>query len=253
MPRLKYKKILTFFLILSAVFILCSCSETNDTASYNMSDPIVPVVLNQQEYLLYQNIFYNNTGNDYVGKNVTKEGIFTGIYDAWSNQMRYYVWGYLDNTYCCDWQWELSFDDENVDLPTFGSKVTVTGTFNSSENALDGYWIEHAAITDVIDVFESEDYDYDMCTMSCTLERVQMFGILNFPELFNGKSFSAYGRVRAGNTLEDPYYNDSWYIPYSMATTSNAVVPPIGMEIKVFGTIGDGKLSDCQLRIPNNA
>lgn len=58
---------------------------------------------------------------------------------------RYYVWGYNDNTKCCDWQWEI-VPESTDNLPPVGSTVNASGIFAQNDNALDGYWIENVKI-----------------------------------------------------------------------------------------------------------
>ena len=174
---------------------------------------------------------------------MTKHGVFTTLHDAFSDRVRYYVWGYMDNTKCCDWQWEIVPEDPDV-LPPDGSLVTVTGTFASHEDALDGYWIENAAV-ETETSFTGDAADLNMVAMSCTLERVQMWNILYRSDSFEGKTFNAYGRIAAVDTLEDPYYDGSWQIPFSSAQES----PAIGTTVTLSGTVEAGALSDCTLAV----
>ena len=238
------KKKVTLIVALLICAILCAaCSGNNSTASTESVKDIseVPVILNQAEYVLYQNIFYNQTGDDYVGKKVSKEGVFTTLTDAFTNRTRYYVWGYLDNTRCCDWQWEIvPKDPEN--LPANGSQVKVTGTFQASDTALDGYWISSAEITSV-SRYTGEQADLNMLTMSDTLERVQLANIMSRADAFEGKSFFAYGRVAGGSTIEDPYYDGSWQMPY----TTEDTMPAIGKTVVLRGICRSGALADCKL------
>ena len=128
----------TLSLLLLAL-TLSGCGGTDGAAgkgAANTADSI-PVILNQAEYLLYQNIFYNSYGPQYEGQSVTKRGVLARIRDAFNDCDRYYVWGYLDNTKCCDWQWEFVPTDKNS-LPAPGSLVVVKGVFKADDNALEG-------------------------------------------------------------------------------------------------------------------
>ena len=238
------KKKVTLIVALLICAILCAaCSGNNSTASTESVKDIseVPVILNQAEYVLYQNIFYNQTGDDYVGKKVSKEGVFTTLTDAFTNRTRYYVWGYLDNTRCCDWQWEIvPKDPEN--LPANGSQVKVTGTFQASDTALDGYWITSAEITPV-SRYIGEQADLNMLTMSDTLERVQLANIRSRSDAFEGKTFFAYGRIAGGDTLQDPYYDGSWQVPY----TTEDTMPAIGKTVVLKGVCQGGILAESKL------
>ena len=234
----KDKRLLLAALLLAAV-LLCTACGGNDGSSENDSHTVseVPVVLNQAEYLLYQNIFYNQTGDQYVGQDFTKQGVFGVIYDAFSEMTRYYVWGYLDNTRCCDWQWEIKIDDPK-NLPASGSLVSVKGTFGASEDALDGYWLTSPEIT-ALSRYTGGGQELDMYTLSDTLERVQVLNIYYFPDVFEGKTFSAYGRVFSTSALQDPYYDGSWQIPF----TAKETVPAIGTTVLLTGTVTNGALS----------
>ena len=52
-----------FLALLLAIILLCSaCSSDSGSAAEKETVTEVPVILNQAEYVLYQNIFYNNYG-----------------------------------------------------------------------------------------------------------------------------------------------------------------------------------------------
>ncbi len=235
------KKLLTISLILAAMLALSACGQQAITQTTDT----VPIILNQQEYVLYENVGYNDLGPQIDKTKVTKRGVYTTIWDAFSSRERYYVWGYMDNTRCCDWQWEF-IPEQPDSLPPVGSLVSVTGTFrmDDSEESLDGYWIVDASVK-TESAYTGPTSELNMYTMSCTLERVQMFNILYFPDVFEGKAFSAYGRIAGMNTLEDPYYDGSWQMPFSSETTS----PAIGTMVKLMGKVMSGALSECSLEI----
>ena len=158
-------------LILAVMILLSACGKQNATQA--QTTDTVPVILNQSEYLLYQNVFYNDFGQEIKNKEVTKRGVFAAVQDAFSDRVRYYVWGYLDNTKCCDWQWEFVPGDPDG-LPPVGSLVTVTGTFAFDEdNALDGWWIMDASVQAEM-TYTGAASEINMFAMDCTLERVQM-------------------------------------------------------------------------------
>ena len=171
-----------FLALLLAIILLCSaCSSDSGSAAEKETVTEVPVILNQAEYVLYQNIFYNNYGPQYENTPVTKNGVFAVIQDAWAGKARYYVWGYLDNTQCCDWQWEFVPKDTKI-LPAPGSLITVSGTFAKEEAALDGYWIKDADVG-VVKTYAGATAELHMLAMSDTLERVQLLNMQHFLEL----------------------------------------------------------------------
>lgn len=239
------KKLRMALALALTALLLSGCGGTEagaDKKAAGKTDK-VPEVLNQTEYLLYENIFFNDYGPQYEGKETSKRGVFAIIQDAYNHRTRYYVWGYLDNTKCCDWQWEIVPKDEAA-LPPPGSLVTVKGVFRADEAALDGYWITDAAVETETEYTGAQE-EINMLAMSCTLERVQMSNILYQSEAFEGKPFIAYGRIAGAGLLEDPYYNGSWQIPFS----PSADAPAIGTMVSLRGRVKEAALSDCALSI----
>lgn len=247
------KKITFLLLCLAVIFTLVGCSKAVDTNNETkpseaektaVSQP-VETILEPSEYVLYQNIFYNNQGADYENKQVTKKGIFTILYDEYNSTTRYYVWGYNDNTKCCDWQWEIVPSDIN-NLPNAGSTVNVTGMFQADENALDGYWIENAQI-EVETQFSSSDVDVDTTTMGGTLERVQVANMQGHADKFEGKTVTVYGRIDSPSSVQHPYYNNC----FSQAFTSADKVQAIGTKVIVSGKFSNGVISDASVSVSN--
>lgn len=214
--------------------------ELGSIQSWNTVDKTmitdIPLVLNQKEYILYQNVFYNGYDSDYAGTFMTKEGVFTTLWDAFSNKERYYVWGCLDKTRCCDWQWEF-VPGNNAKIPNNGSLVKVSGIFSPSDDALDGYWLINTQL-ETKNQYIGETAEIDMYTMSDTLERVQILNIIYRSESFEGKEFSAYGRI-AIQSLQDPYYDGSWKIPLKSLDNT---IPAIGTTVRIKGKIESGIL-----------
>ena len=241
-----YNKVL-FSALLLAITLLCSaCSSDSGSAAGIKTVTEVPVILNQAEYVLYQNIFYNNYGSQYENTPVTKNGVFAVLQDAFNDRTRYYVWGYLDNTQCCDWQWEFVPKDTK-NLPPVGSLITVSGTFaRDEETALDGYWIKDADVNTVT-AYSGPTSELYMRAMSDTLERVQLLNIMYRPEAFEGKTFTAYGRIAGPGVLQDPYYDGSWEIPFSSASDLSALA--IGTSVTLNGKVSAGTLGDCAVTI----
>ncbi len=231
------KKLMPLVLLL---VILCAGCGGQPSRQDGATDT-VPEIMNQDEYVLYQNVFHGDYGQQLTGKDVVKRGVLAAVQDAFNARTRYYVWGYMDATRCCDWQWELVPMDPAT-LPPVGSLVNVRGTFAASDDALDGYWIESAAV-ETESIYTGPTAELDMCAMSCTLERVQMLNILYRSEYFEGKDFAAYGRIAGPGTLENPYYDGSWQIEFS----SDDVSPAIGTQVVLRGTVAGGTLTGCSV------
>ncbi len=248
----KYIAIILSVLMITAVLSGCggkadsSDKTTNPAANSAEVVEAMPTVLNTAEYTLYQNIFYNDMKSDYSGKEAVKEGTFATVTDAYNNTTRYYVWGYNDQTKCCDWQWELKIDDVS-DLPTNGSLIKVTGIYEENEAALDNFWIINPEIT-VEKAFAGRDCDIDMQAMDNTLERVQCANIVNKKEAFEGKTVKCYGRILNETTLQDPYYDNSWTIEIA----GDYEVPAFGTMVEINAVIQDGKLTPCELTESTN-
>lgn len=250
------KRFLMVFLLVAVAVMLSACGEKEKTPEADAGNAAetaeeavpattdtLPTVLNSSEYVLYQNIFYNGYASQYDGKAVEKTGIFTTIQDAYNDVARYYVWGNLDQTMCCDWQWELKVDDPST-LPANGSLIRVKGKFVSDDKALDGYWIVDPQI-EVKSVYTGASADLDMTTMSGTLERVQVINYTVYPDKFEGKTVFAYGRIFDTVTFQDPYYDGSWTAPFS----TDGGVPATGTSVVLRGVLRNAVLTDVKLEV----
>lgn len=256
------KKLTALLLILCLVFALAACSDSktlrpsgtdtsdaadnSDTATeeqvyttqttadgVNLGldlDTGMKEKLDQLEYTLYYNLFYNNDTSE-VGKTLTKEGTFAVLKDAYNDVERYYVWGYMDNTKCCSYQWEFVMP-EGTDIPESGSYVTMTGKLVKDDKALDGYRFTDVALK-VEEPFKNAGFDFDMTTLSPVLNRVQIINIQQYPEQFNGKTLRLFGRALSLNTIQDPYYDNSWAMDFDGENKKMA----IGDNIFIKGTI----------------
>lgn len=202
---------------------------SNSAANGKLQSTAMALVLNQTEYVLYQNIFYNDMAEEYVGKTSTKEGILTRMYDAFADRTRCYVWGYSDATKCCDWQWEFLCQDPDS-LPANGSLVRMTGVLTRDEQALDKLWFTEASV-ELKQAFVPEACDIDMTTMGPTLELVQLLNMQYQPERFSGKSLRLYGRVLSPTEIQHPYADNAWVQPFE----TQAEVPAIGSMVILTG------------------
>lgn len=216
-----------------------------DPKNTPFNDVKLNTVIKADDYILYQNIFFNKKGDDFVNKNFDKEGTFTTIYDAFNNVTRYYVWGYYDNTKCCDWQWELKLDNTS-NLPANGSLVRAVGKFEKSDKALDGYWMTGVELT-VKEPYKGYDVDYDLTTMSSTLERVEIQNIQMKKDSFDKKTVAAYARVASASTIQHPYYDDAWV----MEVVPKGTLPAIGSLVIVKGLIKSGGIIDSDYILSN--
>lgn len=223
-----------------------SVNTKTDTSLEKLDSPVMKTNLSQAEYTLYQNIFYNNQKGDYAGKSVEKEGTFATLYDAFNKVERYYVWGYMDNTKCCDWQWEIKLDD-GAKKPTNGSYVKVKGTYEENDDALDKFWIIDPVVT-VVEEYADRGIDVDMCSMSETLLYVEIQNIINIPDYFEGKTVCGYGRMQTDSAIQDAYYDNKW----SVEIDTDGKIPAFGSLIVFTGKVAKtsenrGTLTDVSL------
>ena len=261
------KKLISLLLILVCLLSLAACKGTDSGASAKPSqsgggtdkpvqaetkakdpDPVrtqsdkVPTVLSQTEYVLYQNIFFNKLADDFLGKKAVKEGTFVRLEDRFNNVTRYYVWGYYDNTKCCDWQWEFVPKDPDS-LPANGSMVKMTGTLTRDEAALDKLWFTDAEVELEI-LYNGPTADADLCAMSATLERVQLINMQRYAADFEGKSVRLYGRVLDTASIQHPYYDSVW----KQGFETSDQVPAIGTEVIVSGTWTGGSITEAGVK-----
>lgn len=236
---------ITVSIFLAAVMILlCTgCGAGTSSSGGNDASESLPQtrfeIFSQEEYVLYQNVFYKDYAKSFVGKKIKKEGVFAILHDAFNDVERCYVLGYADQTKCCDWQWEF-VPPEGAELPPVGSLVTVEGTFTYDEkNALDKYWITDTTLK-LKKKYEEKTYEINMYVMSDTLERVQIVNVKRFPDVFENKVFVAYGRIKGLGTLQDPIFDGSWEIGFVW----DGSVPNLGTTVVLTGTFSsDGKLN----------
>lgn len=254
------KRLFVLLLVFALLFAGCQAggtgTETEQPKEDETAQPVqtdapagpetvtaLPTVLDTMEYTLYTNIFYNQSGGDYLGQTITKKGTFATIRDSFNDVTRYYVWGYLDETKCCDWQWEFVPKD-GVELPPNGSLVEMTGVFAGDEAALDGYWFTDASV-ETLKIYDGPDVEVDMGTMSATLERVQLINMQVYPQDYAGSSVRLYGRIAGLSSVEHPYYDGAW----QQEITTGQTLPAIGTLVIVTGTWSDDAvLTDCTVQ-----
>lgn len=232
------RRILCIIMLFAVLMSAVSCSAGGETDG--TSDKVARI-LNSMEYTIYMNVFYSGQGDSYTDKTYTKEGVFAILRDSFNDVTRYYVWGYSDETLCCDWQWEF-VPKNKEELPPIGSHVKVTGNFAANGNALDGYWMEDARV-ETISSYDAAIGECDLITMSSTLARVQIINMVNYPTEYNGQAVKVYGRVMSGGEIQHPYYDNAWSLPLEY----EGDLPAIGTWITVTGSFrgsseGDGSL-----------
>ena len=215
------KKLISLFVVLLICLSFASCGGTSEPTDGGTTDF---EIFDSMEYSAYVNIFYEGNGSDFENKTYTKDGVFGILQDEYSGVTRYYVWGYADQTKCCDYQWEF-VPDADTQLPAPGSLVKISGSFVADENALDGYWFEDVTF-EVTKEKAASAYDYDLTTLSPTLVRVQLINMQVHPLVFDAKSVNVYGRVLDSDTIQHPYYDEAWELDCKgelNATTGNYV------------------------------
>lgn len=244
------KKIALIVVYILMLGILTGCSSS----SANSTPAAAPVQVTEQpkatedflyktsniDYTLYMNIYYNDMASTYLNTKMNTVGTFTTIDDRFNGRTRCYVWGYLDETKCCDWQWELLLP-EGYDLPANGSLVKVSGIFTQDANALDDYWLTDVTMT-VQTAHAPSTVDVDMSVMNATLERVQLMNMQYFPTAFEGKTVSLYGRVETPTSLQHPYYDGAW----SQQVTVKGTMPQQGSTVLVNGVFAGGVVTEAE-------
>ena len=236
------KKLIFSLLSLFVCICVMSCGA-QDKALGDSS--VMKEKLDNMEYTLYQDIFYNGSGDKYAGKEFSKEGTFAVIYDSFNDRERYYVWGYADETRCCDWQWEFVTEDPSS-LPSPGSYISVSGSFEKNDDALDKYWITEAMVT-TMQTYSASVCEMDLSVMSTTLARVQLANMVNYAEKYSGKTICVYARVAADSKIQNPYYDGDWSLPYEYDKDA----PAIGTKVRVKGTFEGTGISDSVIRVDN--
>ena len=248
--KLKLKKLVLVCLALCLCLCGVACNGGGDVdlepTETQFSDALARVI-DADEYIEYQNMFYQQSAPNYVGQEYVKEGVFCTIYDEYyqGGKARYYVWGYYDGTLCCDWQWELDIQDTS-ELPANGSLVQVKGTFTQNDSALDKYWLTDVEWT-VKTVYTGEQYNIGGDVMNSTLGRVQMLNLQYAPAKFEGQSIAIYGRVASPSSIQHPYYDGSW----TQSVITESEMPAIGTMVLVVGTVRSGAISNATVTVTN--
>ncbi|MCI8589595.1 MAG: hypothetical protein HFE77_02645 [Clostridiales bacterium] len=220
--------------LLCCSLLLCACSASMTSKKKEIPESSrMAEITDQREYIAYQDIFYHQNADSFVGKEVAKEGIFTTLQDHNAQINRYYIWGYADSLKSSDWQWEIDPGD-GAELPSNGSRVKVSGVFQfNQEKALDEYWIENATIELVQKYTPAYNSDLDLTTMSSTLASVQLLHLKADAAWYHGKIVRLYGRVFNETTLQHPYLDQTWF----MQIETNEPMPEAGTFVTVQGEL----------------
>lgn len=235
---MKMKKLFALILALISVFALAACGNEDEHAGHNHASestheaasgdetasevhvtPVINIdtgikeIFSADEDAQYHELFFDKKTDKYEGSKFTKKGIFAVIYDAYSDVDRYYVWGFGSEAKDCCYQWEFVFP-EGTDMPVPGSVISVEGTMSYDEKALDKYWLTDVSLT-TEESYADNEYELDFAAMSPTLMRVQMSGMLQFPEEFSDKSIRIIGKALSANTIGSAYANSNWSVHFS--------------------------------------
>ena len=195
-----------FLAVLLLLPLVSGCGEKE------VVDETMKEIFDATQYTLYVNVVVNKS-DEYTGKTFTVTGNAGSLVDRTSGKTRYYVWGYADQTKCCDWQWEYVPADVSA-VPVNGSVITVTGTLSKSDDALDKFWLTEASVkTDR--KYAAPAYDLDLTAISPTLARVQLAFMKRDAKLYDGSTILLFGRTMDMNSLQHPYYYGEWEMEVS--------------------------------------
>ena len=221
-----------WIVLLCCSILLCACSIGMASKKKTVPESSrMAEITDQREYVIYQDIFYNQKAAEFVGKDMEIEGIFTTLQDNYHQINRYYVWGYADSVKSSDWQWEI--DPSHLsEMPNNGSRVKVSGVFRHDyENALDEYWIENAVIELVQRYTPAYDCNLDLTTMSSTLASVQLLHLKADAARYKGQSIRVFGRIFNETTIQHPYNDQTWF----MQIETSLAMPEAGTLVTVQG------------------
>ena len=230
---------ITLMAILLLCLSLCSCTYEGliESEDVQLSDT-VPLVINEDEYIVYGNVYQQHSGYMYEGQRQTKTGILCTVYDHHADKARYFVWGYCDDKLNRDWQWELKVKDPQQ-LPPDGSLIEVTGTFQKSTKAFSEYWLTQTSWT-VKMQYTGEQYDLNMACMNTTLAATQMEQLHHEPSYFEGKTLSLIGKVDSADTIRHPHSEEMWH--QTVQTTTE--LSPVGAGVLVTGVWRNGVVTE---------
>lgn len=231
------KRLISLLLIIFTLTSLAACSDKNGASATRMAK-----VINSMEYSLYLNV-HGELGDRYADITYEKTGVFAILYDEYNSTVRYYVWGYSDETLCCDWQWEFVPADPS-ELPPIGSYVTVKGKLVRDSDALDNFRMENATVKTITE-YTAANGKYDTTTMSPTLAMVQLQNFMGYANVFRGEEITVYGRIGTDSTVKHPYYDGAW----SIAINYDKTLPAIGKYVTVTGTLGGTSYYDTVINV----
>ena len=218
------KKFVSVFLAaLLLLPLLVSCGGEEEAVDTAMQE-----TFDATQYTLYVNVVMNKS-DEYTGKELTVTGNAGSIEDRSSGKTRYYVWGYADQTKCCDWQWEYVLADGEK-APVNGSVITVKGTLTKSSDALDQFWFTSASVK-TERKYAAPAYDFDLTAVSPTLARVQLAFMRRDASLYNGSSVLIFGRTMDMTHLQHPYYDGAWELE-----VRNTMFYAVNLYMTVDGT-----------------
>ena len=223
----------------------CGCTvEGPRKYADTQSSATLPRVISEDEYIVYENVYTQQCGYIYEGEKQTKEGIFSTMYDYYTDTYRYFVWGYCDDKLDRDWKWELKISDA-TQVPPDGSLIQVTGKFEENETALFGYWLTRPSWI-VKTEYTGTQYDINMACMNASLEAAQVMSVQLGPKRVEGKTVAMYGRVISPTgIIQHPYQDDAWV----QSVSTEGEIPPVGTMVLVEGRYQNGVVADATITV----
>ena len=237
---------LTGLAVLLFCLSVCGCTREGPVAyDGTTSSDVLPIVIDEDEFIMYENVFTQHFEDMYDGERQTREGVLCAVYDHHDDITRYFVWGYSNDRLKKDWYWELKVSDPSK-LPPVGSQIRVTGTIRPHDEAMYGRWMEKPSWT-VLVLYMGEQYDVNMAAMGVSLEMTQLAQMHHEPGEFEGKRVSMYGRITADGQLRHPHSTDGWTQKIDADVTNFAV----DTMVLVSGVYRNGVISEAVVTTTN--
>lgn len=218
---------------------LCGCTREGPVAYDDTVDSaVLSYVINEDEFIMYENVFFHHFEDMYDGERQTREGVLCAVYDHHAETTRYFVWGYCNRWLQKDWYWELNVKDPSL-LPPVGSQIRVTGTIGQSDDSMFGRWMEKPSWT-VLVRYTGEQYDINMAAMGVSLVATQLEQMHHEPEDFEGRTVAMYGRLTENGVIRHPHQTEGW----TQQTDADIANLTVDSMVLVCGVYRNGVLSE---------